>query len=60
MLDDLELQILISTMEAMVQTNDPADLELFQLLTPDQKVQLWATVPVELRQSIHQLKERSA
>jgi hypothetical protein len=59
MLNDWELKILTSTLEAMVQTSDPTDLELFQLLTQDQKGQLWAVVPVELRRSIHKLKNQS-
>lgn len=59
MLNDWELKILTSTLEAMVQTSDPTDLALLQLLTQEQKVQLWAVVPVELRQSIHKLKRLS-
>ncbi|MBW4516016.1 MAG: hypothetical protein KME11_12430 [Timaviella obliquedivisa GSE-PSE-MK23-08B] len=60
MLDELELQILNTTLRAIADSSDPTDLELFQLLTADQKAQLWAVVPVELRRSIHQLKGRSA
>lgn len=60
MLDDLELQILVSTLRAMVESSDLSDLALLQLLTSEQKAQLWAIVPVELRQDIHRLKKQAA
>jgi len=60
MLNQLELQILVSTLRAIAVSSNPTDLELFQLLNQEQKAQLWAVVPVELRQSIHRLKGQAA
>jgi hypothetical protein len=43
----------------MVECADLTDLALLQLLPPEQKLQLWAVVPIALRQSIHNLKASS-
>jgi hypothetical protein len=60
MLNDSELETLLAMLAAMVDRADLTDLALLQLLTPDQKAQLWAVVPIALRQSIHNLKRQSA
>jgi hypothetical protein len=60
MLNDSELETLLTMLAAMVDRADLTDLALLQLLTPNQKAQLWAVVPIALRQSIHNLKRQSA
>jgi hypothetical protein len=59
MLNEPELNTLLSMLAAMVETKDLSDLALLQLLTPEQKSQLWAVVPIALRQDIHGLKSAS-
>jgi hypothetical protein len=60
MLYESELETLLAMLAAMVECADISDLALLQLLTPEQKSQLWAVVPIALRQSIHNLKRQSA
>jgi len=60
MLNESELGTLLAMLAAIVECADITDLALLQLLSPEEKIQLWGRVPVELRQSIHQLKGRSA
>ncbi|MCU0570492.1 MAG: hypothetical protein MUF49_28455 [Oculatellaceae cyanobacterium Prado106] len=60
MLNESELSTLLAMLRAMVERNDPTDLPLLQLLTPDQKAQLWAIAPLSLRQGIHQLARAAA
>jgi hypothetical protein len=60
MLNKSELNTLLSMLTAMVEVEDPTDLALLQLLTPEQKSQLWAVVPIALRQNIHRIKNESA
>jgi hypothetical protein len=60
MLNQSELETLLAMLTAMVECADLTDLALLQLLPPEQKLQLWAMVPIALRQSIHQLKSKPA
>jgi hypothetical protein len=56
-MNNSEIETLLAMLEAIAQYQDPTDLALLQLLPQEQKAQLWAVVPVELRQNIHRLKQ---
>jgi hypothetical protein len=56
-INNSEIETLLAMLEAIAQYQDPTDLALLQLLPQEQKAQLWAVVPVELRQNIHRLKQ---
>jgi len=59
-LSEFDLQVLQSMLEAMIESKDLTDLELMSLLTPEQKTQLWAVVPTEIKKNIHHLKVSAA
>jgi hypothetical protein len=56
-MNDSEIQTFLAMLVAIAEHKDPTDLALLQLLHPEQKAQLWAIVPVDLRQSIRELKQ---
>jgi hypothetical protein len=52
-----QIETLRSMLEKMVETGDLTDLELFQYLSPAQKRQLWAEVPLALRKALYELSQ---